>query len=108
MSSETESRLFKPVTIGDSIELKHRVVLAPLTRNRANSDFVHGELAVEYYTQRGNVPGTLLITEATTIAQEAAGRPHVPGIYNEAQIDAWKNVRFVCARDEQGNLRCVK
>ncbi len=46
----------------------------------------------EYYSQRSKVPGTLLITEATYIAAEAGGSPHVPGIWSEAQIAAWKQV----------------
>jgi len=86
-----ESSLFEPVKLGD-VELKHRVVLAPLTRNRANAQHVHGDLAVEYYSQRASVPGTLLISEAITIAPEAGGRPHVPGIWSDERIDAWKKV----------------
>ena len=40
---------------------------------------------VEYYTQRASVPGTLLITEAVTVAPEAAGRPYVPAIYSDEE-----------------------
>lgn len=87
------SLLFKPTVVGN-VQLQHRVVLAPLTRNRANAEHVHGDLAVEYYMQRASVPGTLLITEAITIAPEAGGRPHVPGIWSEEQISAWKKVQF--------------
>lgn len=46
----------------------------------------------DYYAQRASTPGTLLITEATFIAPQAGGMPNVPGIYNEAQIAAWKEV----------------
>ena len=93
MSADATSLLFQPTTVGN-LKLSHRIVLAPLTRNRANPQHVHGDLAVEYYRQRASVPGTLLITEATTIAPEAGGRPHVPGIWSEEQISAWRKVRF--------------
>lgn len=87
--SSSQSRLFESTKIGD-LELKHRIVLAPLTRLRANADHVHGDLAVEYYRQRASVPGTLLISESITIAPECGGRPHVPGIWSEEQIQAWR------------------
>ena len=59
--------LFQPAKVGD-VTVSHRVVLAPLTRCRANNKHAHTDLAVTYYSQRGSVPGTLLITEATFIA----------------------------------------
>lgn len=83
--------VFDPIKVG-SAELSSRLVLAPLTRYRANSSHVHGELAVEYYAQRASVPGTFLITEATLISARAGGDDHVPGIYNADQIEAWKRV----------------
>lgn len=82
---------FDPIKVGRT-ELSSRLVLAPLTRYRANSSHVHGDLAVEYYTQRASVPGTLLITEATFISPRAGGEDHVPGIYNADQVEAWKRV----------------
>jgi NADPH2 dehydrogenase len=93
MSSNTEytDRLFEPVEVG-GVKLEHRVVLAPLTRTRADSQFIPGDLMAEYYTQRASVPGTLLITEAVTIAPEAVGRPYVPAIFNNEQINGWKKV----------------
>ena len=90
MSSST-SALFQPLRVGNT-DLQHRVVMAPLTRIRANKDHVHGELAKTYYSQRSSVPGTLLITEATFIAPQAAGFTNVPGIWNDAQIAGWKSV----------------
>lgn len=83
--------VFDPIKVGPA-ELSSRLVLAPLTRFRANSSHVHGELAVEYYTQRASVPGTLLITEATFISARAGGEDHAPGIYNADQIEGWKRV----------------
>ncbi|KAH9945562.1 hypothetical protein B0H21DRAFT_823025 [Amylocystis lapponica] len=84
-------KLFQPVEVG-TMKLSHRVVLAPLTRFRANAAHVHGDLAVEYYSQRASAPGTLVITEATHIAARAGGYNNVPGIYNDEQIAAWKRV----------------
>lgn len=89
--SSSSSKLFTPLQVGD-ITLAHRVVMAPLTRFRANDTHAHTELAVQYYAQRAEVPGTLLITEATFIAPEAAGYDHVPGIWSDEQIEAWKKV----------------
>ena len=85
-------KLFSPIKVGD-VTLQHRVAMAPLTRFRADSAHVHGDLAVEYYKQRGSTPGTLLITEATFISQKAGGYGNVPGIWNDKQVAAWKRVR---------------
>ncbi|KAG9121290.1 hypothetical protein FRC07_002803 [Ceratobasidium sp. 392] len=85
------SQLFQPLQLGD-ITLEHRVVMAPLTRFRADKQHVHTDLAVQYYAQRAEVPGTLLITEATFIAAEAGGYDNVPGIWNDAQVAAWKKI----------------
>lgn len=89
--SNTVPRLFTPVAVGD-ITLQHRVVLAPLTRLRADDNHVHTHLGVEHYAQRAAVRGTLLITEATFIAPQAGGYHNVPGIWNDEQIAAWKSV----------------
>jgi NADPH2 dehydrogenase len=89
--SSPASPLFQPLRIG-VMDLKHRVVMAPLTRFRANKDHVHGELAKTYYSQRSSVPGTLLITEATFIAPQAGGYANVPGVWSDAQIAGWKQV----------------
>ncbi|EIW75739.1 FMN-linked oxidoreductase [Coniophora puteana RWD-64-598 SS2] len=83
--------LFQPLRVGD-IEVKHRVVLAPLTRVRAHADHVPGPQAATYYSQRSSMPGTLLISEATVIAPQAGGTPHAPGIWSDAQIAAWKEI----------------
>lgn len=88
-------KLFQPTKVG-TFTLSHRVVLAPLARFRANKAHVHGDLAVEYYAQRGSVPGTLLVTEATVIAAKAGGYDNVPGIWNDEQVVAWKRVRPLC------------
>lgn len=85
------SKLFSPLKVGN-IELKHRIVMAPLTRYRADDNHVHSPHAAEYYGQRASTPGTLLITEATFISPKAGGYGNVPGIYNSAQITAWKKI----------------
>ena len=87
------SKLFQPIRVG-RMNLQHRIVLSPMTRLRANKDHVHGDLAVEYYTQRASTPGTLLITEATPIHPHAGGLPHIPFIYTDEQINAWKRVSY--------------
>lgn len=75
------------------MNLQNRVVLAPLTRYRADKGHVPTELQADYYAQRGSVPGTLLVTEATFIAPQAGGYDNVPGVWSEAQIEGWKKVR---------------
>ena len=90
MSSATPT-LFQPMKVGQ-LELKHRVVMAPLTRVRADAQHTHTDLAVEYYAQRASTPGTLIISEATFIAGKAGGLPFVPSFETDAQLAAWKKV----------------
>lgn len=85
------SKLFTPLKVGN-IQLAHRVALAPLTRFRANKTHTHADMAVEYYAQRGTVPGTLLISEGTFIGARYSGYNNVPGIWSEDQIAVWKRV----------------
>lgn len=86
------SKLFEPIKVGN-IALQHRVVLAPLTRCKADEAHVpYLPLVAEYYGQRASRPGSLLITEATSIAARAGGYAHVPGIWSPEQIAAWKSV----------------
>ncbi|KAJ6628272.1 FMN-linked oxidoreductase [Mycena sp. CBHHK59/15] len=84
-------KLFQPIKLGD-ILLKHRIVMAPLTRIRADVNHVPLPHVQEYYVQRASVPGTLLISEATCIAPRAGGSAHIPGIWSEEQIAAWKQI----------------
>jgi NADPH2 dehydrogenase len=88
------SRLFAPVVLSSSITLSHRIVLAPLTRYRStkNDHVPISSLMAEYYGQRASAKGTLLITEATFIAQKAGGYEHIPGIWSEDQVREWKKV----------------
>lgn len=85
----TQTDLFAPYTMGD-ITLANRIVMAPLTRNRAEADMVPSPLAVEYYAQRATAG--LIISEASQISQQGQGYQDTPGIYSDAQIAGWKNV----------------
>ncbi|KAI0268399.1 hypothetical protein BGY98DRAFT_1109276 [Russula aff. rugulosa BPL654] len=81
-------KLFQPIRVGTA-NLQHRVVLAPMTRKRANDQHVPGALALEYYKQRTSVPGTLAIAEGTFIAPQAGGYKNIPGIWSDEQISGW-------------------
>ena len=83
--------LFSPLQIGP-YHLKHRVMLAPLTRMRAEKpSLAPRPLNAEYYAQRAT-PGGLLIAEASPIMATGFGSPGVPGIYSEPQIAGWREV----------------
>ena len=85
------SKLFSPVRIG-AIDLAHRVVLAPLTRMRADlPGNVPNTLMAAYYGQRAS-PGGLMITEATFISPAGNGGYASPGIVTDAQVAGWRKV----------------
>lgn len=88
-SANHSPNLSKPYQMG-LFRLSHRVVLAPMTRCRALNG-IPQHANIEYYAQRAT-EGSFLITEGTLVSPKAGGFPHCPGIYNQAQIDAWKNV----------------
>ncbi len=82
--------LFSPITLG-TINLKNRIVMAPLTRSRAPRDSgVPQAMNVTYYEQRATAG--LIITEATPISSMGHGYPFLPGIYTEEQVAGWKKV----------------
>ena len=81
-------KLFEPLKIG-TIEIKNRIVMAPLTRCRAPGR-VPNDLMVEYYSQRASAG--LIITEATAITAKAVGYPDTPGIWSQEQIEGWKKI----------------
>jgi len=85
----TTSSLFSPLKLG-SLTLPNRIVMAPLTRNRANKDNAPHELQVEYYSQRASAG--LLITEASQISEQGVGYPATPGIHHPVQVSAWRSV----------------
>ncbi|KAI1268000.1 NADH:flavin oxidoreductase/NADH oxidase [Xylariaceae sp. FL1019] len=85
------SKLFKPLNMG-SVQLQHRVSMAPLTRLRADEQAVPLPMVAEYYQQRASVPGTFLISEATLISKAALSTDNIPAIYTDAQIKRWNEV----------------
>ena len=80
--------LFDPVQAGD-LHLPNRIVMAPLTRNRA-PNAIPTPLMAEYYAQRASAG--LLVTEATAISHQGQGYADVPGLYGTEQLDGWKKV----------------
>jgi 2,4-dienoyl-CoA reductase-like NADH-dependent reductase (Old Yellow Enzyme family) len=81
--------LFDPIQLG-AIVAPNRILMAPLTRGRATRDHVPTDLMVEYYRQRAGAG--LIISEATGISQEGLGWPYAPGLWSDAQVEAWKPV----------------
>lgn len=84
------SPLLAPFSLGD-LTLPNRLVMAPLTRNRATpgTDAPH-DLNVRYYTQRAGAG--LIVTEGSQISQEGQGYLWTPGIYAQAQVEGWRKV----------------
>ncbi len=85
----TTKTLFTPLKLG-SLVIPNRIVMAPLTRNRADKDNAPQQLQVEYYTQRASAG--LIITEASQISEQAVGYPSTPGIHHPVQVSAWCTV----------------
>ena len=86
----TEQPLLTPYQ-SDKLNLNNRVVMAPMTRSRAdNPGHVPTDLMVEYYTQRATAG--LLITEGTYVSREAVGYINVPGIYTPEQVAGWQRI----------------
>ncbi|MFC0590203.1 alkene reductase [Novosphingobium aquiterrae] len=81
--------LFQPLRLG-AIEAANRILMAPLTRGRSEAGSVASAMMIEYYRQRASAG--LIISEATGISVEGLGWPAAPGIWNEAQTEAWKPV----------------
>ena len=81
--------LFSPAKLG-SINLSNRIVMAPLTRNRAGEAGVPQAINATYYEQRATAG--LVVTEATPISEMAHGYPLLPGIYTDAQVAGWKKI----------------
>lgn len=89
MTVQSSKSLLSPFDLA-GLKLKNRVVLAPMTRSRAGVERMPNQLMAKYYAQRASAG--LLITEATTISEQANGWNQTPGIYTEAQADAWRLV----------------
>lgn len=81
--------LFDPLTLG-AITLSNRIIMAPLTRGRADAGGIPNAMMAEYYGQRADAG--LIISEATAISPEGYGWRGAPGIWNDAQVEGWKQV----------------
>ena len=87
--SLTTTDLFTPLKLGP-YTLPNRIVMAPLTRNRAGTRNVPQAINTKYYTQRASAG--LIITEGTQISPQGVGYPHTPGIHTEEQVDGWRHI----------------
>jgi len=85
----TDQPIFEPFTLG-ALTLDNRIVMAPLTRNRAGKGLVPSELAATYYAQRASAG--LIISEATQVSAQAQGYQDTPGLYTAEQIAGWRKV----------------
>ena len=81
--------LFDPITLGD-LELPNRIIMAPLTRCRADAGRVPNALMAEYYVQRASAG--LILSEATSVMPSGVGYPDTPGIWSNDQVRGWTNV----------------
>lgn len=81
--------LFDPLTLGD-LELPNRIIMAPLTRCRADAGRVPNALMAEYYVQRASAG--LILSEATSVMPMGVGYPDTPGIWSNDQVRGWTNV----------------
>ncbi|BEV02388.1 alkene reductase [Novosphingobium olei] len=102
--------LFQPIQLG-AIAAPNRILMAPCTRMRADDNFVPTEIMAKYYAQRADAG--LIITEATGISREGLGAARAPGIWNQAQVEAWKPIteavhkaggRIVCQLWHMGRI----
>jgi N-ethylmaleimide reductase len=90
MPTESTEVLFTPYSLGD-LQLKNRIVMAPVTRTRAeNQGKVPNELMTEYYAQRAEAG--LIITEGTFVSEQGQGWYGAPRVYTAEQAAGWKRV----------------
>lgn len=86
MATDSNLSLFAPLSL-NGLELKNRIVMAPMTRSRAINN-IPNDLMAEYYAQRASAG--LIITEGTSPSPNGIGYPRIPGIYSDDQIEGWK------------------
>ena len=82
-----EPTLFTPFRLG-SLELPNRVVMAPMTRNRAGAGCAPEEINAAYYAQRASAG--LILTEASQVSPQGVGYPLTPGIHSAEQVAGWR------------------
>lgn len=90
--SDSTIPILSPIRLGP-YDLPNRMVMAPLTRNRAGEGNVPTDLNVEYYRQRASAG--LIVTEASQITPQGVGYPSTPGIHSKQQVEGWKQVTDV-------------
>jgi N-ethylmaleimide reductase len=93
----TMKTLFNPIRIGD-YQLPNRIVMAPLTRGRANNEGIPQGISADYYGQRATAG--LIIAEATAISKQGRGWMNSPGIYTPEQILGWRKVADAVHQNE--------
>lgn len=86
----SDNILLKPYQLSSSVQMKNRVIMAPMTRSKADDNGVPTVGMKNYYVQRADAG--LIITEGTIIRPDGKGYDNVPGIYSQAQIDGWREV----------------
>ena len=88
---EKQQALLKPYS-SNGLELKNRIVMAPMTRSRADNEYTAPTeaLHVPYYTQRATAG--LIITEGSQVSKDAVGYINTAGIHNQQQVEGWKKV----------------
>jgi N-ethylmaleimide reductase len=89
MESDPTPNLFTPVRVGP-YNLRNRLVMAPMTRNRAGEGNTPTPLMARYYAQRATAG--LIVSEGSQVSAQGAGYPNTPGIYDDAQVDGWRAV----------------
>ena len=85
-----ENVLLAEYQLNHLFTLKNRILMAPMTRAKADNDLVPTQAMAEYYARRADAG--LIITEGTLISHDASGYNNIPGIFTSAQIDKWRSV----------------
>lgn len=82
--------LLDPLQLNQSLRLKNRIIMAPMTRSMCDDQLVPTKLMSDYYARRADAG--LIISEGIIIRPDGQGYPNVPGIYTDKQIEAWKRI----------------
>lgn len=100
MSIFDMTSLFDPIQMG-AVALRNRIVMAPMTRTRANDGRIPNDLMRLYYSQRASAG--LILSEATSISPQGVGYPNTPGIWSSAQVDGWRKIT-TAVHDKGGKI----